>query len=186
MGTFFSLLIESFSCLFYGFIVTAFIMATLYFILKNISKGIVRSVPFYISGVILFFLLLINMSITIGAFAIKKQTEAMRLWLSQHLNTVDGIADIQSSQAVGNSLNEAFPMLGCFLNLFDFSGYTMNELPQAFYEVINAEMNSIIWSKILWSLAFCIAAVLVSLYFEKGETKKAEYHHTIYKDPDDF
>lgn len=46
MGIFFSILSEGITCLFYGIVITAFIMATLYFILSTLSKGTVRSIPF--------------------------------------------------------------------------------------------------------------------------------------------
>ena len=46
MATFFSLLSTGISCIFYGIITTAVIMAILYFILKSLSRGIVKSIPF--------------------------------------------------------------------------------------------------------------------------------------------
>lgn len=188
MGIFFSLFFESITCLFYGIVIAVFIMATLYFILKTLSRGIVRSIPFFLTGVILSIFLVVNMSVVVGAISIKQQTGSMKLWLTQQLENVEGIADVQSSQAVGDILNEEFPLLGCFLNLFDMSGYPMNELPQVFYDVINKEMNGIICSKLLWSLAIIIAAVLIALYFEKGGnvSKSIEYDNVLHKDPDDF
>lgn len=169
MGIFFSILSEGITCLFYGIIITAFIMATLYFILSTLSKGAVRSIPFFITGPILALLLMINMTLLVGAFTVKDETESMRIWLTQRLDGVHGTADLQSSQQVGDILNEQFPLSGCFLNLFDMSGHPIEELPQVFYEVINEEMNSMIWSRLLWSLGFIIAAMLVALYFDKGE-----------------
>ena len=190
MGIFFSLFFESVTCLFYGIIIVAFIMVTLYFILKMMSKGAVHSIPFYISGMILAILLLINMSVMVGAFTVKQQTDSMRLWLAQQLDGTEGIADLQSSQMIGDSLNDEFPLLGCFLNLFDLSGHAIEELPQVFYEVINHEMNTLIWSKILWSLIFCIAAVLVALYFDKGDNKNTskvtKHRYSSRRNPDDF
>lgn len=169
MGIFFSILSEGITCLFYGIIITAFIMATLYFILSTLSKGAVRSIPFFVTGPILALLLMVNMTLLVGAFTVKNETESMRLWLTQRLNGIHGTADLQSSQQVGDILNEQFPLSGCFLNLFDMSGHPIEELPQVFYEVINDEMNSMIWSRLLWSLGFIIVAMLVALYFDKGE-----------------
>ena len=79
MVTFFSLLTTAFSCIFYGVITTAVIMSILYFVLKSLSKGIVQSFPFYITGLILAFLLICNLSVLIGAFQVKSTTEAMEL-----------------------------------------------------------------------------------------------------------
>lgn len=188
MGIFISLFFESASCLFYGIIITAFIMSTLYFLLKASSDGIVRSIPFYIAGVVLSIILVVNMSLVVGAVTVKQQTGSMQLWLTQQLENVEGVADVQSSQAVGNILNEEFPLLGCFLNLFDMSGYQIRELPQVFYDVINKEMNGVIFSKILWSLGAMIAAILVALYFEEGKKTStyAGHRHISRRDPDDF
>ncbi len=169
MGIFFSILNEGITCLFYGIVITAFIMATLYFILSSLSKGTVRSIPFFITGPILALLLMVNMTLLVGAFTVKNETESMRLWLTQRLDGIHGTADLQSSQQVGDMLNEQFPLSGCFLNLFDMSGHPIEELPQVFYEVINKEMNSMIWSRLLWSFGFIVAAMLVALYFDKGE-----------------
>lgn len=169
MMIFFNLISEGFSCLFYGVLITAFIMATLYFVLKTLSQGAVRSVAFYITGPVMGLLLIANMTIMAGAFAVKAQTESMQIWLAQRLDGVYGIADVQSSQQVGDMLNEEFPLSGCFLNLFDFSGHPMDELPQVFYEVINDEMNGVIWSRVLWSAGIIVAAVLIALYFDKGK-----------------
>lgn len=169
MGIFFSILNEGITCLFYGIVITAFIMATLYFILSSLSKGTVRSIPFFITGPILALLLIVNMTLLVGAFTVKNETESMRLWLTQRLDGIHGTADLQSSQQVGDMLNEQFPLSGCFLNLFDMSGHPIEELPQVFYEVINKEMNSMIWSRLLWSFGFIVAAMLVALYFDKGE-----------------
>lgn len=173
MGIFFSILSEGITCLFYGIVITAFIMATLYFILSSLSKGTVRSIPFFITGPILALLLIVNMTLLVGAFTVKSETESMRLWLTQRLDGIHGTADLQSSQQVGDMLNEQFPLSGCFLNLFDMSGHSIEELPQAFYEVINDEMSSMIWSRLLWAFGFIIAAMLVALYFDKGEGNRS-------------
>ena len=191
MNTFFYLISEGFSCLIYGLLITVFIMATLYFVLKTMSEEAVRSVAFYITGPILGILLLANMTILSGAFMVKSETESMRLWLSQQLDGVYGIVDMQSSQQVGDLLNKEFPLSGCFLNLFDFSGHTMDELPQVFYEVMNEEMNDVIWSRLLWSVGIMAAAVLIALYFDKGSStkKKAKTRRTsaaARKNFDDF
>ena len=155
------------------------------------SEGAVRSVAFYITGPVLGILLLANMTILSGAFTVKSETESMRLWLSQQLDGIYGIADMQSSQQVGDLLNKEFPLSGCFLNLFDFSGHTMDELPQVFYEVMNEEMTDVIWSRLLWSVGIIAAAVLIALYFDKGSStkKKAKTRRTsaaARKNFDDF
>lgn len=169
MTTFFSLFSGAVSCVFYGFLITAFIIATLYFLLSTASKGIVRSIAFWLSMAALSILLLVNMSVMVGAFRVKSATSAMEVWLNQQLHNASGYADIESSQQIGDSLDENFPILEHYLNLFDFSGIPFKELPTVMADSIRSEMNSQIWSNVLWSLGFIIAAVLISLYFDKGE-----------------
>lgn len=72
MGIFFSILSEGIISLFYGIIITAFIMATLYFILSNLSRGAVRSIPFFVTGPILALLLTVNTPLLTEATMIKK------------------------------------------------------------------------------------------------------------------
>ena len=171
MGIFFSLFSEAFSCVGYGFLISAFLVATLYFILSTASKGIVRSIYFWISMVILFFAAWINMSVMVGAIKVNSATTAMEMWLSQYLYNLEGIADIKSSQEIGDLLNENFPILGSYVNLFDFSGYSLRELPLAIAEAIRDEMGDQIMSNILWTLAFLVAVVMISLYFDRGEVE---------------
>lgn len=168
MDIFISLLSGGISSLLYGLICTGFIMTTIYFLLKNLSKGSIHSIPFFIAGIVLFVALTVNLTTIIGAFMLKGQTTAMQIWLTQQLNGMEQVAGIQDSQYIGEELIENFPLLGCFFNLFDLSGHSYSELPQAFYDLLNDELNGIIWSKTFWSLGFIIAAVLVALYFEKG------------------
>lgn len=191
MGLFLSLLLESISSAFYGIVLTAFVMATLFFLLKNLSNGVYRSVPFYITGVVLAILLTVNFTIIIGAFSVKGQTDAMHLWMTQLLNGIDGYANIENSQIIGEKLSDEFPMLGCFFDLYNMSGNTMSELPDAFYETINSELNGIILSRILWSAGFIIAAVLVALYFTKENVATnrrtgGRHRNSIRRNIDDF
>lgn len=173
MGIFFSLFSEAFSCVGYGLLIAAFLVATLYFLLSTASKGIVRSIPFWISMVVLFFAAWINMSVMVGAIKVNSATTAMEMWLNQYLYNLEGIADIRSSQEIGDLLNKEFPILGSYVNLFDFSGYSLRELPSAIAEAVREEMGSQIWSNILWTLAFIVATVIISLYFDRGDVEHA-------------
>ena len=173
MGIFFSLFSEAFNCVGYGLLIAAFIVATLYFLLSMASKGIVRSIPFWISLVILFFAAWINMSVMVGAIKVNSATTAMEMWLNQHLYNLEGIADIKSSQEIGDLLNNEFPILGSYVNLFDFTGHSLRDLPMAIAEAIRDEMGDQIWSNILWTIAFIAAAVIISLYFDRGDVQYA-------------
>ena len=56
---FFQLFTTAFMSIFYGVVITAAVMAILYFLLRQFNSGIVESVPFYITGAVLFLLLTI-------------------------------------------------------------------------------------------------------------------------------
>ena len=113
------------------------------------------------------------MSVMVGAIKVNSATTAMEMWLNQYLYNVEGIADIKSSQEIGDLLNEEFPILGSYVNLFDFSGYSLRDVPTAMAEAVRDEMGDQIWSNILWTLAFIAAAVIISLYFDRGDTEYA-------------
>lgn len=185
MALFFFLLTTAFSCIFYGGILTAVIMAVLYFFLKTIGQGIVRSISFYLIGVVLAFQLICNFSVMIGAFQVKGATASMELSLKQMTENMSGLVNTNESQEVFNYLLEEYPLLGCYLQLADFSGNDVTELATVIPEVIREEMNSIIGSKLLWSLGYIVVACVLAVLFEKkvyrspGNSWQKEYYADI-------
>ena len=176
MATFFSLLSTGISCIFYGIITTAVIMAILYFILKSLSRGIVKSIPFYITGVILAFLLTCNLSIAIGAYQVKESTESMELSLRQFAEQVSGVVNANESQAIFDMLIDDYPMLGNYLQLADFSGNHVADLAFAMPQEVRSEMNDVIWSNLLWALGYIVVACIVVMIFDRGMySQKTEY-----------
>ena len=173
MATFFSLLSTGISCIFYGIITTAAIMAILYFILKSLSQGIVKSIPFYITGVILAFLLICNFSIAIGAWQVKESTESMELSLRQFAEQASGVVNASESQAIFDMLVDDYPMLGNYLQLADFSGNHVADLIFAMPQEIRSEMNDVIWSNLLWTLGYIVVACIIAMVFDKGKGRKA-------------
>lgn len=169
MDIFLSLIFESLSCIVYGIIITAFIMVTLYFVLKMLSEGIVRSIPFLVTGPILAILLLVNTTVMVGAFKVKSLAKTMNIWLTQQLNGYSGIVDVEASQEIGEMLEGKFPILSAYLNIWKFSGTSISDLPNAMTGTITDAMNSQICSNILWSLGGIVVATLVALYFDKGQ-----------------
>ncbi len=176
MATFFSLLSTGISCIFYGIITTAVIMAILYFILKSLSRGIVKSVPYYITGVALAFLLICNLSIAIGAYQVKESTESMELSLRQFAEQVSGVVNANESQAIFDMLIDDYPMLGNYLQLADFSGNHVADLAFAMPQEVRSEMNDVIWSNLLWALGYIVVACIVVMIFDRGMySQKTEY-----------
>ncbi|MGM9798800.1 MAG: hypothetical protein ACI3ZY_14720 [Parabacteroides sp.] len=169
---FFDLLRFSFSSLFYGVIATASIMAILFFILKTLSEGIVRSIPFYITGVILFILLTSNLTLLIGARQVQSTTESMELYLRQMTEGYQGIVSTNESQQVFDSLVEEFPLLGDYLQLADFGGNDISELPTLMSECIREEMSSFIWNRVWWIIGSIVVACVIAVCFENRSVKQ--------------
>ena len=169
---FFDLLRFSFSSLFYGVIATASIMAILFFILKTLSEGIVRSIPFYITGVILFILLTSNLMLLIGARQVQSTTESMELYLRQMTEGYQGIVSTNESQQVFDSLVEEFPLLGDYLQLADFGGNDISELPTLMSECIREEMSSFIWNRVWWIIGSIVVACVIAVCFENRSVKQ--------------
>jgi len=173
MTTFFSLLATGISCVFYGIVTAAVVMSVLYFILKSFSKGIVRSIPFYIIGVVLAFLLICNFSVIIGAFKVKGATDAMEMTLYQLSEQVSGVVNASESQQVFDYLVDQYPLLGNYLQVANFSGNDMEELVYSMPEEVRKEMNGVIWSKLLWALGYIVVACILAMIFDKGQGRKA-------------
>lgn len=147
-------------------------MSVLYFILKSLSKGIVKSIPFYITGVILAFLLICNFSIVVGASQVKQSTEAMEMTLHQLSEQVSGIVNASQSQEIFNFLVDEYPMLGSYLQVADFSGNHVADLALAMPEEVRKEMNDVIWSNLLWALVYIVVACVVVMIFDRGQGRK--------------
>lgn len=165
--TFFSLISTAFSSIFYGIIVTAVIMAILYAVLKSLSNGIVRSIPFYVIGVVLAILLIIQCSLMIGAIQAKDAVNSAEIYLNQLLEDKSGIVSAQDSQQVMDAVTENFPVIGSFIDIADFSGHDISDLPEVMHESMTDFLNSYIWHRVWWILGIVVVAVVIALCFRK-------------------
>ena len=165
---FFSLIATAFSSIFYGIIVTAVIMALLYIVLKIISKGIVQTPVFYITGVLLAILLLIQTSLMIGAIQAKGAADAAQLYLNQILENCEGVVNAQESQQVLDAVIEEVPIIGVFVDVADFSGQKVEELAEVMHDTIVDYLNSYIWHRIWWMLGIILVACFVVILYGRG------------------
>ena len=164
---FFELISIAFSSIFYGIIATVAIMAVLYGVLKVINKCIVQSPIFFLTGLVLAVLLVIQTSLMIGAFQAKTATDAAELFLRQQLEGCQGIVGAQESQQVMNTIIEEFPIIGAYANLFDFSGNDLSNLPQVMHETITSYLNTFIWHRVGWTLGFIVVSCIIVIMFAK-------------------
>ena len=174
--TFFSLISTAISSIFYGLVVTAVIMALLYVVLKAISRNIVRTPVFYITGIVLAILLLIQTSLMIGAFQAKDAADSAEIYVSQLLENSFGTVGAQDSQRVLDAITEEFPIIGTDLGLADFSGHDVSDLAESMHETMISYLNSYIWHRIWWILGFIFVACLVVVLFENS--KQNNRNHT--------
>ena len=164
---FFSLISSAFSSIFYGVIITVVIMAILYAVLKYINDGIVRSVPFFATGVVLAVLLIIQCSLMVGAIQAKGTVEAAQIYLRQMSEDYSGTVGAQDSQEIFDQMTEQFPLIGTFIGNTDFSGYEISELPEVMTGAINDFFTSFIWHRVLWILGIVVVGCAMAIMFRQ-------------------
>ncbi len=99
---FYALLKTAFSSLFYGILLTMLIMVVLYFVLRSADKRITESVTYYITGIVLSVLLVIQSTLLIGAVKAKNTAEVAEVFLVQKLGEYSEVADTYSSQYISD------------------------------------------------------------------------------------
>ncbi len=167
---FFSLFSTAISSVFYGIIATAVVMTILFALLKAISKGIVQTPAFFVTGIILAVLLIVQFSLLIGAVQAKDATDSAGIYLTQLLENQNGTVTAQNSQQIMDAVTDHFPVIGSYLNLADFSGYDVSELPDVMYSTMIEYLNSYIWHRVWWILGFIIVACFIVALFENNKT----------------
>ena len=165
--TFFSLISTAFSAIFYGVIVTAVIMAIIYVVLKTLSNGIVRSIPFYVTGVVMAILLIIQCSLMIGAIQAKDAANSAEIFLNQLLENKSGTVSAQDSQKVMDAITDTFPIIGSFIDIADFSGHDISDLPEVMHESMIDFLDSYKWHRVWWILGIIVIACFVVMLFDR-------------------
>lgn len=174
--TFFSLVSTAFSSIFYGFVVTAAVMALLYAVLKAISRGIVQTPVFYATGVVLVVLLLIQTSLMIGAIQARSVTYGAESYLNQLLEDSYGTVGAQDSQRILDKLTDEIPIIGTFVDTADFSGHDVEDLPAAMTQTIREYLTKYIWHRVWWTLAIIAVACVVVICFGRRDNISSSQH----------
>ena len=169
---FYSLFSTAFSSVFYGIIVTAVIMAILYVVLKSISKDIVTTPVFFVTGIVLAVLLIIQTSLMIGAIQAKDAADAAQLYLNQLLENSYGTVGAQDSQHVLEAVTTEFPLLGTYFGFADFSGNDVSELAESMHSTMIAYLSSYTWRRVWWILGIIVVAVIIVCIFEKDNNNR--------------
>ena len=164
-------------------------MAILYAVLRSINDGIVHTMLFFTTGVILAILLIIQCSLMVGAIQAKGTTDAAQIYLSQILEDYSGTVGAQDSQEVFDKVTEQFPLIGTFIGYTDFSGHEISELPDVMTDTINEYFTSFIWHRVLWIMGFAVVGCLIPMLFDQRSTtprKRTRVKHTYHNKYDDF
>lgn len=188
--TFISLFNTAISSILNGIVVTAAIMAILYFVLKSLSRNMVRTPIFYIAGIVTALLLVVQISLMIGAIQAKGAADAAQIHLSQLLENRYGTVGANESQQVMDSVTETFPIIGVFVNIADFSGQEYSNLAEAMHETIISYLNTYIWHRVLWTLFIIVVACLIVMMYDKrnsaSQKPKNKVRMAARKNYDDF
>ena len=91
-------------------------MIFLYVLLKCIGRGIVRTIPFYLTGFVLFILLSIQMSLMIGAMEVEDKVDAVEVRIEQIMENFYGTLSATDSQLLLDRLNEEFPLMSLYVD----------------------------------------------------------------------
>lgn len=145
-------------------------MAMLYFILKALGRGIVRSLVFYITGCVMAALLVIQLSLMIGAMQAKEAADSAQLYMNQLLENNSGVVTANESQQILDAVIEHFPIIGCFIGLADFSGNDVSELSDLIHDTMISFLNSYIWYRFFWILCIVIISCIIVVLFERKKS----------------
>lgn len=166
--TFYSLFTTAFSSIFYGVIVTVVIMALIYVLLKSLSKGIVQTPVFFVTGVVLAILLTIQFSLMIGAIQAKDAVDSAEIYLNQLLENAYGTVGAQDSQKILDAVTEEYPIIGSYIGVANFSGNDVTQLSEAMHETMISFLNSYIWHRVWWILGLISVGCLIAIIYDRG------------------
>ncbi|MBR1916650.1 MAG: hypothetical protein IJ832_02240 [Bacteroidaceae bacterium] len=188
--TFLSLFDTSLTSVLNGIVVTCAILAALYFVLKSLSRNIVRTPIFYITGIVIAVLLIVQISLMIGAIKAKDAADAAEIYLSQKFENQSGIIGANDSQQILESVIEAFPIIGVYVGIANFSGHDVSNIAESMHETMIEFLNTYIWHRIGWAIGIIAAGCLIVMMYDKRNPStgkpKTKARMTSYKNYDDF
>ncbi|MCQ2132011.1 MAG: hypothetical protein MJY90_01600 [Bacteroidaceae bacterium] len=151
-------------------------MAILYFVLRLWDDGIVRSIPFYITGCILSVLLTVQFSLMIGAIETKNLADGVEISINQLMEGETGIISANDSQAILNYLISRSPIIGIYVDTCDFTGNDTTTIATAMADTLRSVLNKYIFHRILWCVTFIVLACIIAALFAKGNVKQQKRH----------
>ena len=160
---FFELLSSAFSCLLYGFLTTFCIMAIIYVVLRQLSRGIVQSVGFYISGCVLTIVLLVQFTLMFGAFKAKEYVDTVETEVSQLAEGISGAVSSEDTKEIIDELRSENYMFDLFMNNISFQVEDVTELPHVIAQTYRDKLNSFLWERFWWILGSMVLAIIIMI-----------------------
>ena len=160
---FFELLSSAFSCLLYGFLTTFCIMAIIYVVLRQLSRGIVQSVGFYISGCVLTIVFLVQFTLMFGAFKAKEYVDTVETEVSQLAEGISGAVSSEETKEIIDELRSENYMFDLFMNNINFQVEDVTELPHVIAQTYRDKLNSFLWERFWWILGSMILAIIIMI-----------------------
>ena len=158
------------SSFFYGVIATAVLMIFIYIGLKILNGGIVKSIPFYIVGVMLAILLTIQFTLLIGAVQADNAVDSVEITINQLMENASGSFGATDSQKLLDYVTDEYPIIGVYIGTCDFTGNTPETIASAMAQTMHDFLSSYIWHRIFWIVGFCIVASVIAIVFRKKAT----------------
>ena len=143
-------------------------MALIYVLLKSLSKGIVQTPVFFVTGVVLAILLTIQFSLMIGAIQAKDAVDSAEIYLNQLLENAYGTVGAQDSQKILDAVTEEYPIIGSYIGVANFSGNDVTQLSEAMHETMISFLNSYIWHRVWWILGLISVGCLIAIIYDRG------------------
>lgn len=173
------LLTTAISSVFYGVLAAAVLMGIVYIGLYLLNSGIVKSIPFYITGGVLAILLTIQFSLMIGAFKADNVVDTTEETIRQVTRNVSNTLGANDTQQLLEIIKQEYPVIGIYISDCDFSGTSVQDIAGVVTQTIHDYLSGYIWRRVLWIAGFIISACAIAIVFREREA-----NYTIDMDAD--
>lgn len=155
-------------CLLYGILLATVTMLILYFVLQMISKSCVKTLPFYLAGIILAPLLVVQDSLIVATFQAKGMVDAVEIDIQQIIGAYDQTAkDMNETQAILQQVGQDFPLIGWFADITNIQVENAQQLASVMTDTLRDYLNTYLWKRIGWCTLFIFLAVLITFFADK-------------------
>lgn len=173
------LLTTAVSSVFYGVLAAAVLMGVIYVGLYLLNSGIVKSIPFYVTGGVLAILLTVQFSLMIGAFEADNVVDSAEQTIRQVTENASNTLRVNDSQQLLEKIKQEYPVVGIYIGVCDISGTAVQDIAGAVTQTMHDYLSDYIWRRIFWIAGFTIVACAIAIVFREREN-----NYTIDMDAD--